>query len=679
MPQTTSASPRAARVRQGVAPPGARAGEAPPATQDARSLLDAVVRAVEFLIATPDLRAALAEAGRVLGEATGVDRVNVFRYDHAEAASFLYAEWARPGVTPASAVDPGPFAEADHGEVMRPLRAGRVYHAPLAAKTGANAVLNAAAATKTDLFVPVLVDGRFWGMLNFDDCTTERAWSDGEVEVLRAAAAAVAAAVRREALERAHAEALAREREQAAEARAAELRKVNHALRGSVDALATAESDEDILAVFLRETIRVTGASAGAMLTRDGDTTQFDVVLIATDDGGVVRSPADAAHLAAEIRRVSRADRQGYFAALAAGEVRWRAVTSPLAADLPLVTAHHVAAGRRTIWDVPFTVGDRVYGYLSVAFAHDEPPSQTAVEAAQALATQAGLALQLTRLVGQAREAAVAREREAGAEARAAELATANAALRDTVAALASGRGLDAFRASVLREAARQTGAAATAVFLHDAAEDTLRLVAAYADGDEAAPDAAWLAPFRAPTPGPAAPAWRALLAGEEPLLVHAVDDEALTWPSTRAMHRGEGHRALGYLRLQVGDRPLGFVGLAWREAGAGARPRAPRRARRARPAARPGPRAGPAGGGGGRRPAAGGGAGGAHPARARGARQRGPGAGRHRDAAQGGAPRRGRPGVGHEPGARPRRAARRRDARGGAARHHRAAPGRAG
>ncbi len=1176
MPDTHPARPLEASEARGVRTRQPRVPSAPVTAVRHDPLLGAVARAAEVLTATPDLRAALAEAGRVLGEATGVDRVNVFRYDHAGAASSLHAEWARPGVTPLSAVDAGPYADADYAEVLRPLRAGQVYHSPLREKTGANAALNAAAATKTDLFVPVVVDGRFWGMLNFDDCTAERAWSDGEVEVLRAAAAAVAAAVWREALERAHAEALAsereqaavaraaaltaanarlakrlhlveaavetadallaapavggampavlarlgralgadrallmrftppdaaarlgwamldhewtapgisrqaddpalarlnlehyadivhrlhrerfvvvhtpdlpeaaraeqeaagarsqvvitvmdggrvwgflgfddcrtdrpwdeaevglvqivaaslggalerealgaaraaaeravlaereqaaearavelaranaalrdreallaaaaeasrlllesgdvwgtlpralarlgqvagwdrtalllsrpdaagrpghavaaewaaegvpaqlghpthgwladadvpevaaeiragravwitrddmalptretfdgidvqttvavpvfvdgayvgavgfddgtrrrprqaheldaletaarvvaaavqrerlvdevtRERERAAEARAAELARANEALQAVTDALTTARGHDDIVPTVLRiaaatfgvETaaffehpgdtvylrywlhegrvlrpaellaldpmgrhavprrlaagftvpaaylggtspsartravaidhavgtaepdfdawtrvhdwelelnvpcvvggiargalvlyrgagaaytpaevalaealakqlalameadrlarevreqavesavaherqqaaeartaelerahailrggldaiaaaptldrvldafvlaaVRVAGATGGGVLRRVGGGTEFAFTTIAhgarLDDGSL------AAAFVAATPAISRRDPAGYFGRIVAGELFANDVHA-LTPWFPEAVAYHRQAGNACGWCVPFRVGGQVAGYVGLAFAEWRDPDPETKETLTTLAAQAGLALDLRRKSADAEAAAVARERERAAEARAAELANANAALRGTVAALASGRGLDAFRASVLREAARQTGAVATAVFLHDAAEDTLRLVAAWADGHEAAPDAAWLAPFRAPTPGAAAPAWRALLAREEPLLVHAVDDAALTWPSTRAMHGGEGHRALGYLRLQVGDRPLGFVGLAWREA----------------------------------------------------------------------------------------------------------------
>jgi GAF domain-containing protein len=324
-------------------------------------LLGAAAHAAEVLTATPDLQAALAEAGRVLGEATGVDRVNVFRYDHARAAGFLHAEWARPGVTPLSAIDPGPYADIDYAEVMRPLRAGQVYHAPLREKTGANAALNAAAATKTDLFVPVLVDGRFWGMLNFDDCTTERAWSDGEVEVLRAATAAVAAAVRREALERAHAEAIAREREQAALERAAELARRNALLavaldasRALIEAVDLGVACDHVLAA-LGPALAADRAALGVLTPARRRWRALVRAAARVDAPGVPRQSDDPV-----LRRTRLAGANAQLAAFLAGE--------PFQATLDALPeparAEQAAAGVRAAFAVPVVVDGAAWGVL---------------------------------------------------------------------------------------------------------------------------------------------------------------------------------------------------------------------------------------------------------------------------------------------------------------------------
>ena len=51
------------------------------------------------------------------------------------------------------------------------------------------------------LLVPVVVDGAWWGYIGFDDCVHEREWPQVEIDVLRAAAGTLAAAIHRERAE----------------------------------------------------------------------------------------------------------------------------------------------------------------------------------------------------------------------------------------------------------------------------------------------------------------------------------------------------------------------------------------------------------------------------------------------------------------------------------------------
>jgi GAF domain-containing protein len=317
------------------------------------ALLAAVAHAAEVLTATPDLPQALVEAGRVLGEATGVDRVNVMRYDHEAQAGFLYAEWARAGVTPLSQVDPGPYRHAEYAEVWRPLLAGEVYHSPLPEKTGANAALNAASAVRTDLFVPVFVEGHFWGTLNFDDCTTERAWTDGEIDVLRTAAAAVAAAVRREGLER--------ERARAAEVRAAEMARRNALLAIAADASRVLIDAVDVGAACDRVL-----AMLGPAL--DADRAALGVLTPSADGGapwcelthewtapGVARRTDDPA-----LRRTRLAGSDAQVAAFLAGEA-FQTTIDTLAAPQ---RREQAAAGAHAGFALPVFVDGRAWGVL---------------------------------------------------------------------------------------------------------------------------------------------------------------------------------------------------------------------------------------------------------------------------------------------------------------------------
>jgi signal transduction histidine kinase len=200
------------RDRAGVASaPGA--ARRPPGRVDPRVLLGGLARAADVLATASDVRAAFSEVARALGEATGVDRVDLFRYVADEQVVRPLAGWARPGAVPVGRVDGGPYAVAEHRDVWAPLLAGRVYQPRPRARAGAG--VSAAPGRRTDLAVPVVVDGALWGALSFDDGTARQGWTDGEIETLQAAAALVAAVVRRRVVERARA--------RAAEARAATL------------------------------------------------------------------------------------------------------------------------------------------------------------------------------------------------------------------------------------------------------------------------------------------------------------------------------------------------------------------------------------------------------------------------------------------------------------------------
>jgi two-component system cell cycle sensor histidine kinase/response regulator CckA len=48
------------------------------------------------------------------------------------------------------------------------------------------------------LEVPIFVSGAWWGLIGFDDCVQEREWSQVEIDALRAAAAVLGAAIRRQ-------------------------------------------------------------------------------------------------------------------------------------------------------------------------------------------------------------------------------------------------------------------------------------------------------------------------------------------------------------------------------------------------------------------------------------------------------------------------------------------------
>lgn len=153
---------------------------------------------------TADLSTGLRRAVEVIGESTGLDRVYVSRYDHDRAAGYFECERCAPGIATIGGLNGwGPYSFNEYEEVWRPLMAGEIYSSSTREKQGANRDFNHALGTQRDLFIPIFAHGVVWGCIGFDNCTSDRSFSVPEIQVLRSVAAAIAAAVARDAVEKA--------------------------------------------------------------------------------------------------------------------------------------------------------------------------------------------------------------------------------------------------------------------------------------------------------------------------------------------------------------------------------------------------------------------------------------------------------------------------------------------
>lgn len=54
---------------------------------------------------------------------------------------------------------------------------------------------------KSILVVPIFVSGRFWGFIGFDDCHSERIWTESEISVLNAIASSIGGVFQRKVIE----------------------------------------------------------------------------------------------------------------------------------------------------------------------------------------------------------------------------------------------------------------------------------------------------------------------------------------------------------------------------------------------------------------------------------------------------------------------------------------------
>lgn len=400
------------------------------------------------------------QAAAILGKTTELDRMNIFEFDHGAGVGRLVAEWARTGVPLVSSLDPGPFRYEDYREVWDVVMRGEVYSSPTTQKSGAIRELNELVATKSDLFVPVMVDGRFWGMLNFDDCTHERTWSAGEVEVLHAAAQAFAAAVARDRLER--------ERAAAAARRVEELSKVNRSIQLGLDQLATLADPSGFVNTFLLTAADVFGADAAGVFLRQGDGTAMRPIAVVEDGTLLVADALAADPFLGTYEYVSAKDPAGIISDILASPHSETVFDDRLGDIWPAAHQWHAARGHRISWQFPMRVNGQSIGFFAFALRSPESPSTTQIEAVAALTQQFTLALELLRLSEQAKLAALAAERAREAFRHSAELQNANDALNRAVQGLVNLSDLDGFLEALLRESLAIAGAHTGAFALID-------------------------------------------------------------------------------------------------------------------------------------------------------------------------------------------------------------------
>lgn len=159
-------------------------------------ILEGVAAVGEALLDAPSWRSCIGEVLRIVGEASGADRAQLFEVldpDDPERVS-LTALWARDG---------------DRSELANPMwQSYRIQEGALESFLGGLVVSRSAdempepartamtrAGTRSFTSLPVQVNGRFWGLIGLDDCSTGRRWSAAENEALRAAAGMLGASV----------------------------------------------------------------------------------------------------------------------------------------------------------------------------------------------------------------------------------------------------------------------------------------------------------------------------------------------------------------------------------------------------------------------------------------------------------------------------------------------------
>jgi signal transduction histidine kinase len=365
------------------------------------NLLTATAKASRLLLETPDALGAVPAVLRLLGEAAGADRVTLMRAQagpQGEPWLVVGSEWVAEGVVPYL----GQPSKCSCDERTVPalsmqLRAGRslcIDGQELAAGgSGLSGV-----GTKTKAIVPIFVAGEFLGVVGFDNTRQRRAIRPAELSALETAAGVIGAALHRERL----VETVRHERERAAEERVAALAKTNAALRGNLERLAREPDLDSFLGHVLLEAARQLDAAAGIVAVLD-DTSKEWRVHAHVQDGQIGNKPNLVLAPFTERALQELLSREG----------------EPLLIDIerdtyffpPSAIEYLRGHGHVSSFVLPLSFGGRTVGFILLGFGHRDPVNLQRGELLNALAQQATLAIELTRLGRSAQDAAVLVER----------------------------------------------------------------------------------------------------------------------------------------------------------------------------------------------------------------------------------------------------------------------------
>jgi len=365
-------------------------------------LLTASARASRLLLEAPDVRAAIPGVLGLIGEAARVDRVNLMQTRTGTAGERLLgvvSEWtAEHGTLVSAEAALRTCNEASYPDVFAELRAGRsVYFNKAGSSAGHNSAIEGAG-TQTKAIVPIFVAGEFNGIVGFDNTQRQRAIDASELAALETAAGVIGAALHRERL----VDDVRRERERAAEQRVAELAKANAVIRGNLERLAGETDLHSFMGHMLLEATRQFGASSGDVVVRDDSLQEWRVVAHVHDD------QLTAAPYAHRVPLEGSSFTELYGDALR--QVLYVDIASLQTNTWPGLMEYHRAQGEIGTVLYPMMFGGRSVGFLGMTFRRNAE-EVTRSELLVALAQQATLAVQLTRLAHTAREAAVLMER----------------------------------------------------------------------------------------------------------------------------------------------------------------------------------------------------------------------------------------------------------------------------
>jgi signal transduction histidine kinase len=366
-------------------------------------LLEATAKATKVLLTVENFDEAMMTALKIIGEGMGCDRINVLENSFESASTlparftFIY-EWAMSDfIRDRSQLDSA-YIEANqldvafieqyflNGDGFGGLLG--VWPEPLRNSRAADRVQSAYA-------VPIRVNGQWWGVLSFHYCRAAIQISPAEVSVLMTIADCIGSAIQRDRTQKLIL--------QAEQNRVIELAKANDAMRHSIDWLARDPDMNSFLGHLLQEFANQFDAQdAQIVLYSPQDRTLQ--TLVGLLDGEITFSLPYTSKIPVERWR-------GWEVMLRSPKPRPLSLDTESHLFMPDCLESHRARNNRGVVCTLLLQDEQPLGFIEFGYRNRETFSENELELVQALAQQATLAIQLTRLAEEAQQVALLQER----------------------------------------------------------------------------------------------------------------------------------------------------------------------------------------------------------------------------------------------------------------------------
>ena len=383
----------------------------------ARGQISALNRTLALLATEPTLDTALSHVLKAITEQLSVTSSGLHLADVDNNSTILHMNYHNGHMSRGADMDDGSALHSQHvARVAKKWRSGEVESShPAVLDVATSEDLDAAGRQRlladginTLLLVPLMVHNTLVGILSIR-IKERRLILPGEIALAQALAQQASLAVQLTRLaERSRNVAILEERNLATTSHAAELARANQALKQTLDVLATEPEIDAVLGHVLTVITHVLEGSVSTLWLRDreGETAQLHLVY---RDGRLVTGLESGHRLAGQTLDLSRQDLFA-LAVFRRGRPVWHEIETSEALD-ETARQYLREQGVKALLGIPLILGDQTIGSIVVRFAQLRLFGSVELEVAQGLAQQATLALQLTRLAEQAREAAVTDER----------------------------------------------------------------------------------------------------------------------------------------------------------------------------------------------------------------------------------------------------------------------------